>query len=224
MRIGEFCKNCNLSVKTAKWLYRNVFNDTAINNGKHKHFTVENVQWVKERQKGFFDKNLNLKQLKESSEEHYICDNGKIYSYKRGFFEERKPYLNKNGYYYITVWQIDKHITYRLHKLVAKYFIPNPNNYDAVNHIDGNKQNNTVNNLEWTTVKDNTIHAYKNGLIKSCTGIAKPIRITDKNGNVTQYSSLTQAMKTTGINKSYLNWLAEQQIFSPKHQIKVDFI
>ena len=56
------------------------------------------------------------------------------------FFEERKPYLNKNGYYYITVWKINKHITYRLHRLVAKYFVSNPNNYDVVNHIDGNKK------------------------------------------------------------------------------------
>ena len=56
----------------------------------------------------------------------------------------------------------------RVHRLVAKYFVknPKPNEYDMVNHIDGDKMNNHYENLEWCNISMNTQHAYDNGLIK----------------------------------------------------------
>ena len=53
---------------------------------------------------------------------------------------------------------------YLLHRLVAKTFIPNPKNKEQVNHIDGNKQNTCVNNLEWNTNQENQIHKISSGL------------------------------------------------------------
>jgi hypothetical protein len=52
------------------------------------------------------------------------------------------------------------------HRLVAEYFLDNPNNLPVVNHKDGDKLNNNVSNLEWTTYSENTEHAHKNDLIK----------------------------------------------------------
>lgn len=55
----------------------------------------------------------------------------------------------------------------RIHRIVAKSFIPNPNNYPCVNHIDGNKRNNCISNLEWCNHSYNTIHALNTGLINA---------------------------------------------------------
>lgn len=64
-------------------------------------------------------------------------------------------YFKRNGYYYVSLWKNGKQRKYRVHRLVAKTFIPNPYNYEVVNHIDENKLNNNVDNLEWCSQKDN---------------------------------------------------------------------
>ena len=59
---------------------------------------------------------------------------------------------------------------YYVHVLVATVFIPNPDNKPEVNHVDGNKKNNSINNLEWVTKSENVLHAFKIGLKKSKIG------------------------------------------------------
>ena len=70
----------------------------------------------------------------------------------------------RDGYCQVTLTKNGKSVKKLVHVLVAQAFIPNYENKKTVNHIDGNKQNNTVNNLEWNTQRENIIHAYENGL------------------------------------------------------------
>ena len=76
-----------------------------------------------------------------------------------------KPY-NRKGYIRVALSKDDttKHID--IHRLVAQAFIPNPENKPEVNHIDGDKSNNEVSNLEWCTRKENMNHAKNTGLWK----------------------------------------------------------
>lgn len=78
----------------------------------------------------------------------------------------RSPYVNQ-GYLSITLNKDKSEKTYAVHRLVALAFIPNPDNKPAINHIDGNKQNNCVTNLEWVTSAENSSHAVRTGLINA---------------------------------------------------------
>lgn len=70
-----------------------------------------------------------------------------------------QPYKNHKGYLKVGLMKNGKSEKHRVHRLVAKAFIPNPHNLPEVNHIDGNKQNNSISNLEWVTGKENMEHS-----------------------------------------------------------------
>lgn len=79
--------------------------------------------------------------------------------------------INPNGYYACSIkpdGRKGKSYCLRIHREIALAFIPNPNNLPQVNHIDGNKLNNTLQNLEWVTNKQNAQHAHNLGLRNSC--------------------------------------------------------
>lgn len=74
--------------------------------------------------------------------------------------------VNNRGYQTVAI----RRKTHMIHRLVAQAFIPNPDNKPCVNHIDGNKLNNHVSNLEWCSIQENNLHARQTGLHKQAVG------------------------------------------------------
>lgn len=102
----------------------------------------------------------NEYQINQFGEIRTLKDSPKLKKY-----DVLKPQISKrNGYVYQMLYKNGKEKLLRVHRLVAMAFLPNPNNLPQVNHKDGNKQNNSVDNLEWCEQSDNMKHAYKNGL------------------------------------------------------------
>lgn len=86
--------------------------------------------------------------------DYYISNKGQV----GNIFRIIKPSLSLQGYFHVSIKINGKNKNIYNHKEVAKAFIPNPNNLSQVNHIDGNKLNNSVDNLEWCTASENQIH------------------------------------------------------------------
>jgi hypothetical protein len=114
-----------------------------------------------------------------------------------------KPHL-RTGYYSISLSNINKKKTYNIHTLVATMFIDNPNNCKVINHIDGNKLNNNVENLEWCTYKENTAHALENKLIKLHRKKVKQLSY-DGTQLIKIYDSIRDAEKETGISNKQIS-------------------
>lgn len=114
----------------------------------------------------------------EGYEGHYQVSNlGRVKSLERymngrnggkSLLKERilKPIKNNRGYLNVNLSKNRKRKNANIHRLVAKAFIPNPDNKPEVNHVDTNKKNNRADNLEWATTKENIRHAWEKGLCK----------------------------------------------------------
>lgn len=93
---------------------------------------------------------------------YYASEDGRIYSGKRNkYLSTRK---SNRGYLLVNLSINGKCKTFSVHSLIAKAYIPNPDNLPEINHIDGNKENNCVTNLEWCSASYNCTHALQEGL------------------------------------------------------------
>jgi hypothetical protein len=97
---------------------------------------------------------------------YQVSNYGRIKSFA---CKTRDPFImsqfnHKQGYKRISLTRANHDKTFMVHRLVAEAFIPNPRNKKTVNHIDGDKGNNNVLNIEWATQKENNMHAWSTGL------------------------------------------------------------
>ena len=139
---------------------------------------------------------------------YQISDNGEVRNIKTKRI--LKKYLNKYGYYQVTLCKNNKARLFRVHRLVAMTFIPNKENKEQVNHIDGNKLNNKVDNLEWCSSSENIKHAFKNGLKYSLRGknniLSKRTYQYDKEYNLLKvWDSIADITRELNIKKQYIS-------------------
>ena len=119
-----------------------------------------------------------------------ITENGMVWSYKSNKF--LKPKVNRGGYEEVILYINNKRKTVSIHRLVGIVYLYNLNNKPHINHIDGNKSNNDVSNLEWVTPSENMKHATKNGLSKS---------MGEDNGNTNLKKIQVEEMRKDHINR-----------------------
>lgn len=134
------------------------------------------------RREVFCKINIYQRMIKITNGKHIFIDNiksqyiifpdGRVYSEKSNKF--LKPFLNPCGYLLVDLHVRGKSYYRQVHRLVAMYYIPNPKNLPIVNHLNGDKTDCDVSNLEWCTQKENVDHAWKTGLIKPRYGEDNP--------------------------------------------------
>ena len=108
------------------------------------------------------------------------------------------------GYLRVTLYKNGTRNRQTIHRLVSKAFLPNPCNKPAINHIDEDKSNNRVDNLEWCTQKENCNHGNRNKKISS--GISKPVKQLSKAGKLLAiWESMTIASEVLGISLSEIS-------------------
>jgi hypothetical protein len=151
------------------WLVAHTFlsNPKGYNFIKHKdgnnlNDDLQNLEWTE------FCCDEPSKFIEGYNKKYIITNTGKVYNNYTG--QEMKQRSIK-GYPCVALRFFDGNIStqkiYKVHRLVAEYFIPKIEGKELVNHIDGVKSNNNVTNLEWVNHSENTVHAVKHKLIKS---------------------------------------------------------
>ena len=103
-------------------------------------------------------------------EKYQVSNHGRVRSIDynhTGQIRELAQNCNRGGYMYVNLYNQGKRKTHMIHRLVAEAFLENPEQLPVINHIDCDKRNNHVSNLEFCTISHNTKHAYDNGLINT---------------------------------------------------------
>lgn len=96
---------------------------------------------------------------------YFITKGGDVYSTMRGGFKKLTLQTDQHGYFVINLRNKCGRKTKKIHRLIAQAFIPNPHNLPVINHKNGVKKDNSLENLEWTTQPDNLRHAVQTGLM-----------------------------------------------------------
>nr|DAH92587.1 MAG TPA: homing endonuclease [Bacteriophage sp.] len=142
--------------------------------------------------------------LKETIYPNIYVENEDVYKKKHdGTFHKLSKWKDSVGYYQVVFRINGKKIYKRVHRLIAETFLENPNNLPMVNHIDGNKLNNALTNLEWCTNAHNVQEAYNRKLYKStykCTIKA----ISKETLECIEFRSIRECAKVLGLNRKTL--------------------
>lgn len=125
-----------------------------------------------------------------------------------------RPAKDKKGYLRVGLQKNGKLSSHRVHRLVALTFLPNPENKEQVNHVNGIKQDNRLENLEWCTGKENMIHAYRAGLSYKLNPVNKIPKRGVLNGN-----SLLNDLKVLEIREKFKQKGITRKILSKEYGV-----
>lgn len=145
---------------------------------------------------------INWKEINGYEKLYHISNNGKIKSkHRKGSYgKEIKQWVDKKGYSNVRLCKNGKCKNFKVHRLVAKAFIPNPNDYSCINHKDENKLNNNESNLEWCSYEYNNNYGTKRERISKTK--SKPVLCIEL--NVTYYG-IREAERKTGISQGNIS-------------------
>ena len=131
---------------------------------------------------------------------YQISNKGNVKSLKWGKERILRPGIDAYGYYQIILCNDNVRKTFKLHRLVAQAFIPNLYNKPQVNHLDENKKNNCVDNLEWATAKENINYGTRNERA------SRKILQYSKSGEfIREWQGALEVERVLGIDNSHIN-------------------
>lgn len=125
--------------------------------------------------------------------------------------------VGRPGYRYCILRSLGSNKTMKIHRLVGMAFVPNPNNYDQINHIDGDKLNNDPPNLQWCTPKENVRHAWATGLCKRTTGerhwncTTTDAQVVDIKNMRSEKYTMQKIADTLGLSKHAVQYAIEKR-------------
>lgn len=140
---------------------------------------------------------------KDLGDYYLVSNTGEIKGVKTG--KIRKKNIDHQGYYFVNISLGTRCIrpTIKIHRAVAETFLINVNNYQVINHKDGNKLNNNIENLEWCTQKYNTQHAIQNRLADPGHGRKRVVKIDVNTNEILQiFESIREAQLSFNILKN----------------------
>lgn len=141
------------------------------------------------------------KPIKGYEKQYCITRDGDVFRIIKGKTRYCKQFPDKNGYMRVHLSKNGTAKQKAVHRLVAETFMESPNMMLQVNHIDGNKQNNSIDNLELCTALENLEHAYRTGLHER-----KSVqRVDPANGEVMTYISTRDAGRLNGVSNSSIS-------------------
>lgn len=123
-----------------------------------------------------------------------------------------KPSIGTTGYYFLNLCKNRIPKLWKVHRIIGLTFLPKPDSYNVINHIDGNKLNNKINNLEWCTQAMNNNHSHKMGLIKN------PPR-----GELHSMAKLTNS-QANEIRAKYKPWIYTMSMLSREYGVDSSII